>query len=193
VIVSLEQLSPEQTSTEPGLLVRAASDPTSLVPPLRALLRELEPSLALEALAPMRRQLTESLARPRLYTVLLAAFAACALAVAAVGLFGALSYGVALRTREIGMRVALGARPRDVARMVTGQALRVGVAGLAAGLFASLGLGRTLSGLLYGVRAVDAASLVLVSAVVLVLTALVSAVPALRAARLDPQRALRSG
>jgi putative ABC transport system permease protein len=193
VIVALAQLSPGQAPSEPGLLLRTAVDPETLAPTVRAVLRELDPALVPEAVLPMTRLVTDSLARPRLYTVLLAVFAGCALLVAAIGLFGALSYGVALRTREIGVRMALGARPRDVALMVAAQALRVGAAGLGAGLLASLGLGRAISGMLYGVRPHDGVSLVLVPAVLLLLAAAVSIAPALRAAGLDPQRALREG
>jgi predicted permease len=192
VLASWSQLGEGIDTPEVSLVLRTASEPDTLAPAVRTILREADPGLAPEAIVPMRQRLLESLAQPRLYSSLLAAFAAAALAVVGVGLFGALSYGVALRTREIGVRVALGARPLGIAAMVAGQAIRLTAAGLAAGLAASFALGRTISSFLYGVLAHDAAGLVAVPAALLLLAAAVSVVPAVRAARIDPQHALRA-
>jgi putative ABC transport system permease protein len=192
LIVCWRQLGAGIASSNPGLLVRTSGDPAALVPAVRAVLREADPTLAPEAVVPVHQLLRDSLAQPRLYSVLLAAFAGCAMIVAAVGLFGALSYGVALRTREIGVRVALGARQRDIVVMVAAQAFRLAAAGLLAGLAASLLLAGALGRLLYGVRPLDAPGLLLVPAALLLLTGAVAVVPALRAARIEPRRALRS-
>ena len=140
----------------------------------------------------MSHLLRQSLARPRLYSVLLGLFAGCALVVVGVGLFGSLSYGVALRTKEIGVRKALGARPRDIGLLITRQGLAVAGAGVAVGLVASLAFGRLLRDLLYGVRPHDTLGLLAVPALLLVLAVGVALVPALRAATIDPQEALRS-
>ena len=133
-----------------------------------------------------------SLARPRLYAVLLGGFAAFAIVIAGVGLFGVLSYAVAQRTREIGIRMALGARPGDVARMVARQGLVVTVAGLTAGLGVAFVLVRSLSTFLYGVTAHDAGSFIAAPAVIIVVSAVACLVPVRRATRIDPLRALRS-
>jgi len=193
VIASWQQLGPGLNHPEPALLVRSAADPVALIPAVRTVLREADASLAPETIVPMRQRLSDSLAQPRLYALVLAAFAGSAVVVAGVGLFGALSYGVALRRREIGVRLALGARPAQIATLVAAQAFRLAAAGVAAGLLLSLLLGRALSGLLHGVAAHDAAALLAVPAGLLLLAGVVSVAPALRAARTDPQRALRAG
>jgi predicted permease len=192
VIVDYRQLGAGLAQPEPTLLVRTSGDPRALAPVVRAVLREADPALAPEAIVPMSQLVRDSLAQPRLYSVLLAAFAACALAVAGVGLFGSLSFGVALRTREIGVRLALGARPRDIALLVARQGIAVSAAGVLVGLAVSLALGRLIGQLLYGVRPHDVTSLLAVPALLLLLAAVVCVTPALRAARVDPQRALRT-
>ncbi len=192
VIVSCNQLAPGQAPLEPGILIRTAGDPEALAPTVRSVLRELDAALAPDRLVTMRRLVNDSLARPRLYSVVLAVFAGCAVIVVAVGLFSALSYAVALRKREVGVRVALGARPRDIALIVGKQALVLAGPGIVLGLAASLALGRTMAGLLYGVGPHDGISMALVSVALLLLVAGVSIPPALRAARLDPQEALKA-
>jgi putative ABC transport system permease protein len=178
---------------EPSIVIRVAGDPAALAANVRGLLQQLDPTLAPSALVPMQQLLSGSLAQPRLYAVLLASFAVCAAVVMGVGLLGSLSYGVALRTREIGLRLALGARPVDVVLMIAAQTLRIVGAGLAVGLAASLALGRTIAVLLYGVSEHDPLSFSTVPFLVLMLAACASVGPALRAARMDPLRALRNG
>ncbi len=172
-------------------MIRAAGDPTRLVPIVRSIVREQDPSLALESVMTMEERVMGSLARPRLYAVLLGGFAAFALAVAAVGLFGVLSYGVQLRTREIGVRTALGATPSAIAGLVLRQALGVTTSGLVVGLAASAALARYVSRLLYGVSPYDLASFVGVPLLILAVAVLACLVPARRAARVDPVRVLR--
>ena len=122
---------------------------------------------------------------------LLVAFAAVALILATVGLYGVISYGVAQRTREIGVRVALGAEPSAVAQLVVGNGLRLAVAGVAIGAVASVGATRALSGMLFGVSATDPATFVAITIVVAAIALLASYIPARRALRIDPIEALR--
>jgi putative ABC transport system permease protein len=173
------------------LLLRASADAVSLVPALRAVVRDVDGGLVPEAVATMEARLMTSLARPRLYAVVLGGFAACAVAIAGVGLFGVLSYGVAQRSRELAVRAALGAQQVDIVRLVLRQALGVTAAGLAAGLVGSLLMARATSALLYGITPYDTFTFVTVPAA-LGLVALAACVsPARRAARLDPLRVLR--
>jgi putative ABC transport system permease protein len=192
VYIPAPQLEKGVEASEPYIVLRTAGDPRAAIASLRALVREADPNVAIESIITMEDQLTTSLARPRLYAVLLGAFAAFALLIAGVGLFGVLSYSVAQRTREIGVRAALGARPRDIVRLVVRQGLLVTIGGVAAGLFAATLLVRFLATLLYGVSASDPTSFVIVPAAVLLVAAAACYLPARRASRVDPLRALRS-
>ena len=175
------------------LVVRTTGDPAPLAPALGSILHDEEPSLALDSVMTMDARVVESLSRPRIYALVLGSFAACALAIAMVGLFGVLSYTTAIRTREIGIRAALGARPLDVAALVVRQAAAVAVGGGAAGVALAWVAARSISTLLYGVSSTDPLSFTIAPAL-LVLTSLVAcAAPARRAARVDPVIAMRSG
>ena len=132
-----------------------------------------------------------TLARPRLYALLLGAFAVFSVAIAALGLFGVLSYAVAQRSRELAVRIALGARRGDIVRLVLGQGLAVSVIGLAAGLAGSLVLTRTIGALLYGIGRFDAVTYAVVPLLVLTIAVAACLVPARRAARIDPLRLLK--
>jgi ABC-type antimicrobial peptide transport system permease subunit len=138
------------------------------------------------------RLASESLALRRVSTLVLGAFAAVALAMAALGLYGVMSFSVAGRTREIGVRMALGARPRQILAMVLGQGLAVTGLGVAVGLAAALALTQVLASLLYGVSATDVASLAAVAGLLVSVALAASYVPARRATRVDPMTALRS-
>ena len=172
-------------------VARTDGDPGALIPALRALVRERAPALVLESIMTMEDRVAASLARPRAYALVLTAFAVSALAIAAVGLFGVLSYSVAQRSREIGVRTALGARTADIVRLVLGSALRITAAGLCAGLAAAALLSQLLSKVLFGVRPWDPTTFLLVPVVLASAAALACVVPARRAARIDPWRALR--
>jgi putative ABC transport system permease protein len=174
------------------LLVRSAREPGALGPGLRTAIREADGGLVAGAVMTMEDRMLTSLARPRLYAIVLGGFAAVALVVATVGLFGVLSYTVALRSRELAVRTALGARPRDIARLVLRQGLTVTGAGLAAGLLGSLALTRSLGALLYGVTPYDGLTYLLVPIIVVCMAVAACVGPAHRAARLDPLRAFRS-
>ena len=172
-------------------VARTDGDPAAIIPALRALVRERAPALVVESIMTMEDRVAASLARPRAYALVLTAFAISALAIAAVGLFGVLSYGVAQRSREIGVRTALGARTADVIRLVLRSAIRITTAGLAAGLAAAAVLTQLLSKVLHGVSPWDPTTFLLVPLLLASAAALASIVPARRAARIDPWRALR--
>lgn len=178
---------------EPMLVMRTADDPKKLIPALKSIISAEDRSLALESVMTMEDRVATSLARPRLYAVLLASFGAFALLIAGVGLFGVLAYAVAQRAREIGVRSALGATPRRIVGLVVTQGLVITGAGLAVGLGASFVVVSYLSSFLYGVSVHDPISFIVVPCVLAAVAALACAVPARRAARVDPLRALRAG
>ncbi|HEX5435936.1 MAG TPA: FtsX-like permease family protein, partial [Gemmatimonadaceae bacterium] len=177
----------------PGLLiVRTSGDIAGLAPALRGLVHSIDPSLPAPDIATVRSRFAAELAAPRFNTILLALFAGLALVLAAVGLFGVLSYAVARRTREIGIRVALGAQSGDVRTLVVRQGMLPALVGLGLGIVAALFATRVLASLLYGVAPRDTAAFV-AAGLVLLATALVACyLPARRATRVDPLTALRS-
>jgi putative ABC transport system permease protein len=181
------QMTPESIF----FVARTTGDPPALATAVRAIVREVAPALVLDSILTMDDRLMSSLSRPRAYAFVLAAFAAFALTIAAVGLFGVLSYSVAQRSREIGVRTALGARTVDVVRLVLRSAIAITAVGLVAGLAAAALLVETLSKILYGVGPFDAATFVAVPLVLVLVAALACVAPARRAARIDPIRALR--
>jgi putative ABC transport system permease protein len=192
VFLTAQQVSPSWLNTNPFLVIRADRDPASLAPTLRALVRDQDPLLALDNLMTMEERVMGSLARPRLYAVLLGAFAAFALAIVAVGLFGVLSYSMAQRSKEIAVRSALGASPGRIVRIVLGQTALVAGAGLSVGLLAASLLTTYLSKLLYGVRPRDTLVYVAVAGVVALTAGVASVIPARRSAKVDPWRVLRA-
>jgi predicted permease len=189
---SYRQVKAGMRSTIATLIVRGDADRAAIAGSIRTAIREVDPSLAPGALTTIQdRLLATTLARPRLYAVLLGCFAAAALIVTGVGLFGVLSFTVAQRTRELGVRAALGARRRDLVALVVRQGLGITLLGLAAGLLASAWLTRFMTALLYGVAEHDWLTFVTVPLLLLAVAALACAAPARRAARLDPLRALK--
>ncbi|HUR19753.1 MAG TPA: FtsX-like permease family protein, partial [Vicinamibacterales bacterium] len=178
--------------TEPVLLLRTAGDPMALAPAIRQLAQQIDPRIALDSLMTMEGKLAAGLSRPRLYAVLLSALSFLALLIAGVGVFGVLSYNVAQRRREIGVRAALGARPRDIVRLTVGQGVLMASAGLVVGLSLAFWLVKYLEGLLWGVSARDPLSYAVVPVVLLAATVIACWVPARRAARIDPLAALRA-
>ena len=190
---SYRQLRVGFRSTIATLLVRFDGDPGGLGTAVRQAVRQVDPAVVPGTVMTLEdRLLATSLARPRLYAVLLAAFALVAVLVTGVGLFGVLSFTVAQRTRELGVRAALGARRIDLVALVLRQGLGVALAGVIAGLIGAAWLARFVSALLYGVTASDTVTYVVVPIVLLVVAAIACIAPALRAARLDPLRALKS-
>ena len=135
--------------------------------------------------------LANSIARPRLRTMLVGIFAAVALILAALGIYAVLSYSVSQRRHEIGIRMALGAWGKDVLQLIVGQGVRLALVGMAVGVLGALALSRFLANLLYGVKPTDPATFVVVSAVLMAVSVLASYIPARRATTVDPIVALR--
>jgi predicted permease len=172
-------------------VVRTAADPSTVVPPLRQVVRELDPALPLESVATLEERVAASLDVPRLLSRLVAAFAAVALLLSVVGVYGVMSYFVQQHAREIGIRIALGGRPETVRRMVVGQGLRVVAFGVAVGLAGAFALTRWLSSLLFEVQATDARAYLGIAAAMLATALAACLVPARRAAGVDPAISLR--
>jgi putative ABC transport system permease protein len=174
------------------LVVRGTGESAALAPALRAAVWDTDPDVSISAVQTMDEVVARATASPRFYLLLLGSFASVALALAAVGIYGVMSYSVAQRQNEIGIRMALGARPADVLRLVMGEAMGVAAAGAAAGLAAALALTRLMSGLLYGVAATDPATFAGVGAVLIAVSLAATYIPARRAVRIDPLSALRA-
>jgi putative ABC transport system permease protein len=174
-----------------AVLLRSANDPNVLVPQARAAVRALDSNLPLSRPRTMEQVVSASVGQRRFSMLLLAAFAALALLLAAVGIHGVLACAVEQRTQEIGVRMALGAPPRELLLRIVGEGLGLAAVGAALGLAAAIALTRLLSSLLYGVSPTDPITLALVAAVVAAMALLASYLPARRAARVDPTVALR--
>jgi putative ABC transport system permease protein len=174
-----------------SVLVHTAGDPVAIAPSVRTIVRDLDPDLPVFQVRSMAASLAESMALRQTYSRFLAAFAIVALVLAAGGLYGVVSYGVTQRTKEIGIRVALGARRDQLVRMVLGQGMVLVRLGLLIGTIGAMLAARLVASLLFGVDETD--PLVFASAAVTLAAAAVLAnlIPAWRAARLDPQAALR--
>jgi len=172
--------------------VRTAGDPAAFVPRLRAEVAALDPDLPLSDVRTMKNFLGVALFPARIVGAVLAAFGILGLLLAAVGVYGVMSYSVAQRTREIGIRMAIGAASQQVVRLVMRQGLQLVLIGAAVGLAAAVLASRLLRGLLYGSAATDVTSFVGVPVVLLAVAMLAIWIPARRAARVDPINALRS-
>ena len=187
--------TPNGTTTfVPGtvaLMVRTAGEPEALVAPVRRLVQRLDPSLPTYDERPLRDVLSAAAARTRFVMLVLALASAVALTLGAVGVYGVMAYGVSLRQREIGVRMALGARPADVGQMISRHGVALAAAGVAIGLGAALGVTRFLRGLLYDVSPTDPLTLGGTCAVLLLVALVASWLPARRAAAMDPVEALR--
>ncbi|HEV2224257.1 MAG TPA: ABC transporter permease [Candidatus Acidoferrales bacterium] len=173
------------------LIIHANRDPIALPSTVRDVVHGIDPDEPIASFETMDQLLSRSVAAPRLRTFLLTAFGALALLLALVGLYGVVSYTVAQRTHEIGVRMALGAERRTILLMVVSYALRLTIAGLAVGLVGAYFLTRTLSSVLYGIRPLDPVTFVLASIGLALVVLLASYIPARRAMRVDPIVALR--
>jgi predicted permease len=174
------------------LLMRTAADPQSVLPIVREALHTLDPNQPIYHVQSIETVLSDSLALRRMTANLLGIFTLVAFALAAVGIYGVLAYSVAQRTREIGVRMALGARREDIVRLVLMQAARYAVVGIIAGLAVSLAGARLINGLLFRTSSMDPASASITIAVLMVLAAFAVTIPARRAASVDPAVALRA-
>ena len=182
---------PELVMSAMTVLVRTSSDPLALVSAARGELQKLDPELPMAAVATMDQLLADSLSRSRFTMLLLGIFAAVALLLAAVGIYGLIAYSVTQRTQELGIRIALGAQRRDVLRLVLAQGTRLTLLGLALGVLAALALSRLLATLLFGVTATDPLTFAGVAALLAFVALLACFLPARRATRVDPLVALR--
>jgi putative ABC transport system permease protein len=174
------------------LLIRAAGEPTQLAPVVRNEIRALDKTALVNGVSTLESQLARAVAQRRFQTWLLTLFSALALVLAAVGIYGLIHQSVVLRTREIGTRMALGAQPRDVLRLVIGHGMRLALCGIGIGLLAAFGLTRVLTGLLFGVTTTDPVTFIAAPLVLLLAALLACYLPARRATKVDPMIALRS-
>ena len=173
------------------LVLEPTRDAASLTTALQQALREVDPLVPAAPLEPIEKTVGEAVALPRLYATLVSLFASAALLLAAIGVYGVMAYTVAQRKREIGVRLALGAAPSGIRRLVLGRGVRLAAVGLAIGLAAAVALGRVIQSLLFGVSPFDATTLVAVPIVLGAMALVASWIPARRAMRLDPVRAMR--
>ncbi|MBV8856413.1 MAG: ABC transporter permease [Acidobacteria bacterium] len=174
-----------------SLLVRTRVEPSSLIPTLREEMNRFDSDIPVYNIMTAAERVGEQTARTRSYTLLIGLFASLALLLAAVGIYGVMSYLVGQRTREIGIRIALGAQGRDVLRMVVGEGARLALVGVAIGLPAAYAATRLMAGLLYGVSAADPVTFVAIPLGLVAVALLACYVPARRATKVDPMVALR--
>ncbi len=175
-----------------AVAARTTADPSSLAGSLRSAIAAVDPDLAAGDVRTIDQYLAQAVATPRFNAMLIAGFAALALFLAGCGLYGVMSYAVAQRSREIGIRMALGAQSADVRGMVVTQALRMGVTGVAIGLVGAFAAARLLGGLLFGVSPSDPVTFAVVSGMLLGVVLVAAYLPARRATRVDPMVALRT-
>ena len=174
-----------------SVVVRGTSDPSTLVAAIRREVLSVDPGQPIYNVQTMEAVIVKSVSERRLNMLLLTVFAGVAMMLAMVGIYSVMSYTVTQSTREIGIRMALGARPLDVLRLVVGQGLKWTLLGVGLGLAGALGLTRLMESLLFGVKATDPLTFVLVSALLIAVALLACYWPARRATRVDPMIALR--
>jgi len=175
-----------------NLVVQGRGEASALIATVRTAVQRLDPNLPLSQARTLDRILADATDRPRALMLLMGVFAALALGLSALGIYSVLSYAVSQRQQELSVRMALGAQPRDVLWLVVRQGLWLAIVGGVAGAMGAFALGRTLSSLLYGVSAVDAASFAAAIAVALLTAVAACLLPARRAASLDPLQGLRA-
>jgi predicted permease len=183
---------PQEPSRTIDLVIRTAMPASAALPMLRQTVWSLEPNVLFTDDTSAEDVAATTVAPTRIGAIILSAFGALALMLAAVGLYGVVAYSVSRRTREVGIRMALGAERWQVLRMMLGHGGRLALAGVALGALAAIGVGRVLGSLLYGVSGVDPLAYAAAAALLLLVALLANLVPAITAARLDPVRALRN-
>ena len=174
------------------LLVRTSGDPRALIASVRGVIREQDPALAVFGLEPFAETVSRSVAERRFTMLVLGLLASVALVLAAIGVHGVLSYTVTQRAREIGIRMALGAQPSGVLRLVVRQGMTLALAGTALGLAAAFVLTRSMGTLLFGVTPTDPVTFIVVPLGLALVAFVASYLPARRATRVDPVAALRA-
>ena len=190
VFVDARQLPPGNPT--PYFAVRVDGDPAGYVSSVREAVRQIDSSAAIDNVATMQQIVSNALSRPRLFAVLAAAFAIVGALLAAIGVYGVTAYAVTQRTRELAVRLALGARPAELLLMVIRQGVAWTIVGLFLGVAGSIALSRYLQGVLFGITPVDPTTFAVVSAMFLVVAILATLIPARRIARVDPLVALRT-
>jgi putative ABC transport system permease protein len=185
--MSTAQISNERMA----LAIRTAADPRAMIPSLRGELRALDPDLPVYNIRTMEKMMDDNLAGERASGWLLGVFAAVAIMLSAIGIYGVMSYTVAQRTNEIGVRMALGASQRNVLGIVLGSGAKLALIGIAAGLAASLALTQVVQGVLFGVTATDPMTFAFAAAGLTLVVLISCLLPAMRAIRVDPVIALR--
>jgi putative ABC transport system permease protein len=174
-----------------NVAIRTVSDPASLAPTIRRAISSIDPSLPIIRVSTMEQLIARTTSQRRLALTLFGAFAIAALLLAVAGIYGVLAGNVAERTREIGLRAALGASPREIMSLIVGQGVRLGVVGLLIGFAAGATLTRYLRTCLFGIEASDPATMAIVISVLATVVLAACALPARRAVRIDPTEALR--
>jgi putative ABC transport system permease protein len=189
----LEVYLPFRQSPSNGmaLVVKSSADPAALTTEIREAVQSIDKDQPIFAISTMEKLRSDSVATRRMTLVLLGLFSGLALVLGAIGIYGVISYSVAQRTHEIGIRMALGAPRRDVFRLVVGQGLKLAGIGIAIGIAGALGLARLMSSLLYGISATDFETFAGVSILLGLVALLACYIPAQRAMRVDPTVALR--
>jgi putative ABC transport system permease protein len=174
-----------------SLLLRTRGDPLNVIPSVRARIWELNPNMPLDKIYTLEQRVSEGITAPRLTMLLVGLFAVLGMLLAAIGIYGVMSYAVAERRREFGIRLALGATARDVMKLVIRQGMRLAFGGVAVGVLASLALTRVLKNLLFNVSTTDPLTFALISLLLMVVALLACWVPVRRATKVDPLVALR--
>jgi putative ABC transport system permease protein len=189
----LEVYAPLQQDAENDmdLLVKSQLDPSALTSEIRGVVAAVDKDQPIFAIATMNKIVSDGVSAPRLTLVLLGLFSALSLILAAIGIYGVISYSVPQRTREIGIRVALGAQRRDVMRLIMGQGTRLALFGVCIGILAALALTRLMAGLLFGVTATDPVTFAAVALVLISVAFAACYIPTRRAMKVDPMVALR--
>jgi putative ABC transport system permease protein len=182
----------QMAANEMALLVKSGIEPAALVSAIHRALTSIDKEQPIFEIATMQEVVNASVSTRRITLILLGLFSGLALVLAAIGIYGVVSYSVAQRAREIGIRMALGAHRGDVLRLVLAQGGKMSLTGIAIGAIASAGLTRLMANLLYGVSAVDPATFAVVAFVLAVIAMVASYLPARRALRMDPLVALRN-
>ena len=182
----------QRSVTDMTLVARTDGDPLALAAPMRELIRSIDPAQPVGHIETVSNLVASSIAQPRANSVLLSAFAAVALALATIGVFGLLAYDVAQRTSELGIRLALGGQPRDLRSLILKNGLRLVAAGLVLGTPAAIAAGTWLSSVLFQVSPADPLTLVGSAGILVVVSLIACGIPARRATRIDPMVALRT-
>jgi predicted permease len=181
----------QMPNTAVNYTVRTKRDYGAVIRDVQKQVRTLDPEIAVYDVRPMREYVSDAMAQTRYSLIMIGALGAAALLLAAIGLYGVISFSVSQRTNEIGIRVALGCRQSDILKLVVGEGMILAAIGVAIGLIGAFALTQLMSGVLYGVRAADPATYISIAGVLVAVSLLATFIPARRATKIDPMTALR--